>query len=225
MVASFAFAALVIFGGGMGTGANTDSAPELDLTLDGAALTEGVGSAVRGDENDGGGGSGSEESALLGMREVAGLLVALSSAMFLAFYMQLLKETKAYLTEARVMTLMNSVIIVPALIGSLALERDDDGAAWGEPIAELSVHGWLMLTSFAVGVYFAANVVQQVRGMRPLGVPCAALASGLGTPRPCHNCLRRDSAPPCHICAGTRAHRSHIRTGTGARPSHICAGT
>jgi hypothetical protein len=80
-----------------------------------------------------------------------------------------------------------------------------------------------MLTSFAVGVYFAANVVQQVRGVRPLSMPCSALASGLGSPRATTACVGTRLIPP-HLRRDWGSPLPHLRRDR-AHPSHICIGT
>ena len=86
--------------------------------------------------------------------------------------MHAVQATAGLLTEEEVLFWSNTSLILFAGVGSFFVDRRE-GSAWNAPLLTLDVEGWVLLTLFALLVYFGAALVQQY-AVRRIGATVVA---------------------------------------------------
>lgn len=115
--------------------------------------------------------AGTEDNALT-VNDTIGLALQLLSSFCLCLYMHAVQATAGLLTEEEVLYWSNASLILFAGVGSFFVDRRE-GSAWNAPLLTLDVEGWVLLTLFALLVYFGAALVQQY-AVRRIGATVVA---------------------------------------------------
>ena len=133
--------------------------PAMGLSLAGVTLAVVGGSAS----------AGSGGSQAFSWRDVGGIALSAASALTLAAYMVLVKQTGGFIREEEVMIMQFVLLSVPVGAASFLFEA----GPWLGLLSQLDAAGWAALFGLSIGVFCLANLLHQ-KVIKKLGAAVSA---------------------------------------------------